>query len=343
MFFRGEIGGDHRTMADIPGYEDLVGEDLAVAHPRWGRIHLRNKRPARKTSFDARHIVILQHGATYGSAAFDMRFAGLSWMDYLAQRGFDAYCLDLPGYGKSDRPQIMDQPAQANPPFMRTPEASECLGHVVKFVLERRNVHQVCLVGWSWGTAITSLYAGQNPDQVARLALYAPVWDRSGSGPSAIHVDGDIGAYRTVTRDATLARRQSGLDAAQKAWVMPREWFDRWWQETAASDPQSDGTTIRAPNGVVQDGAEYWNVGRPLYDPGLVAAPVLITVGEWDADTPPYMAQTLYPLFNNAAWKRLTVLSGGTHSLMMEHNRILLFRTVQQFLEEEAPGRTVLT
>ena len=52
---------------------------------------------------------------------------------------------------------------------------------------------------------------------------------------------------------------------------------------------------------------------------------------------PPYMAQTLYPLLTNAAWKRHVVLSEGTHTIVMEKNRVLLFRTVQQFLEEAPP------
>lgn len=49
------------------------------------------------------------------------------------------------------------------------------------------------------------------------------------------------------------------------------------------------------------------------------------------------MAQALFPLLTNAAWKRHVVLSEGTHSILLEKNRVLLLRTVQQFLEEPAP------
>ena len=52
------------------------------------------------------------------------------------------------------------------------------------------------------------------------------------------------------------------------------------------------------------------------------------------------MAQTLYPLLTKAAWKRHVVLSEGTHTILMEKNRMLLLRTVQQFLEEEPPTAT---
>ena len=322
---------------------DHIAEDLRLEHPDWGGIYVRNKRPTGIGTFPSDRVVVLQHGATYGSSAFDLPFGGLSFMDYLANHGFDAYCLDLPGYGHSDRPPQMSEPADRNPPFMRTPDAAECLGFVCDRIRERRGIDRLCLMGWSWGTAITSYYTAGHNDRVERLALYAPVWTRSASSLSAIHDGGDIGAYRTVTRERTLARRQGGLTDAQKETVMPRAWFDQWWDATAKADPQGGGETIRAPNGVVQDGADFWRAGKALYDPAAIEVPVLVTVGELDNDTPPNLAQTLFPLFTNAPWKRLSILSGGTHALIMESNRMLLFRTVLQFLQEPAPGPDVLS
>lgn len=321
---------------------DLVGEDLGVELAPWGRIHVRNKRPTGVERFAADRIVIFQHGATYGGEAFDLPFGGLSWMDHVASRGFDCYYLDLPGYGRSTRPPQMSEPADLNPPFMRTPDAARCLGAVVDFVRARRGVERVCLVGWSWGTAITSFYTAGHNEAVERLSLYAPVWDRMQSGPSPIHVEGKIGAYRTVDREATLKRRLGGLDERQKAGIIPAGWFDQWWSAVSATDPAGGGKTVRAPNGVVLDGAEYWNQGRPLYDPARIAVPLLVVVGEWDNDTPPYMAQTVFPLFTGPPWKRLAILGGATHTMLMERNRMLLFRTVQQFLEEPPPGPEAL-
>jgi alpha-beta hydrolase superfamily lysophospholipase len=85
------------------------------------------------------------------------------------------------------------------------------------------------------------------------------------------------------------------------------------------------------------DGKEYWSAGKATFDPAKITAPVLLVVGEWDQDTPPYMAQSLFPLLVNAKWRRLTMLSEATHSILMEKNRMLLLRTVQQFLEEAPP------
>ena len=64
------------------------------------------------------------------------------------------------------------------------------------------------------------------------------------------------------------------------------------------------------------------------------ATPTLLVVGEWDHDTPPALARTLFPLLVNSPGKRLVELAEGTHTIMMEQHRLALFETVQDFLEE---------
>lgn len=329
-------------MPDLhPTVSPTVSEDLSVAHDDGIEIFVRNVRPEGVTRFAPDRIVVLQHGATYSSTAFDVPFGGLSWMQYLAQRGFDAYCLDLPGYGRSTRPALMEQPPTANPPYLRTPEAVRALGRVVDHVRARRGTDSLNLIGWSWGTTITASYTADHPGAVARLALFAPVWDRRNS-PSPIALDGEIAAYRVVSRKDAYDRKMAGVPDDRRDTLSPPGWFEQWADATFAADPKGKGETLRAPNGVLLDGREYWAAGKPMYDPAKIIAPVLLTVGEWDRDTPPFMAQAIFPLLTRAAWKRLTLLSEGTHSMVMEGNRMLLFRTVQQFLEEPPPGAAAL-
>ena len=91
---------------------------------------------------------------------------------------------------------------------------------------------------------------------------------------------------------------------------------------------------LRAPSGVMQDIRGYWAAGKPYYDPARIASPTLITYAEWDADTPGYMAQQLFALLINAPWKRLVEIGEGTHTVIMEKNRMMLFEAVQAFLTE---------
>jgi len=62
--------------------------------------------------------------------------------------------------------------------------------------------------------------------------------------------------------------------------------------------------------------------------------PTLLVDAEWDRDAPPYMAQTLVPLLVNSTDKRYVELAEGTHTIMMERNRLKLFEAVQAFLEQ---------
>lgn len=299
------------------------------------QLYVRNKRLRSMAEFRPDNVVLFVHGATYpAETAFDLKLDGLSWMDYIAARGYDVYMVDIRGYGKSSRPAEMDQPAAANKPIVSTDTAARDYGAAADFVRARRNVDKINVLAWSWGTAITALYTSRNNDKVHRLALYAPVWIRQG-GRSLTDSGGALGAYRIVTIDAAKKRKEAGLKAGKNP--MPDAWFEAWAEATFASDPvgaKANPRFVRAPNGVVQDGRDYWAAGKALYDPADIRVPTLLILAEWDADTPLYMAQTLFPLLTNAAPKRLVTIGEGTHSVIHEKNRMQLFREVQLFFDE---------
>ena len=75
------------------------------------------------------------------------------------------------------------------------------------------------------------------------------------------------------------------------------------------------------------------------YDPANVRVPTLIVVAEQDSDTPPAMARGYFERLTAAPYKRLVVIGDGTHSVLMEKNRMQLFREVQLFLDEPLPRK----
>src|ERR1700691_1088494 len=53
----------------------------------------------------ANRVVLFIHGAgTPSEVAFDVPYRDYSWMEYLAQAGFDVFAMDTTGYGRSTRP-----------------------------------------------------------------------------------------------------------------------------------------------------------------------------------------------------------------------------------------------
>jgi pimeloyl-ACP methyl ester carboxylesterase len=219
------------------------------------KLYVRNKHVRGVNRFASEKILLYVHGATYPSeTTFDLRLNGLSWMDYIARHGYDVYLLDIRGYGKSTHPPEMDQPASMNPPIVRTETAVKDAGAAVDFILKRRGVSKINLLGWSWGTSILGWYTTENNDKVNRLVLYAPLW--FASGRPLISPDDKIGAYRNVTREAARARWLFGVPEDKKADLIPSGWFDTWADATLASDSVGASQTppiLRVPNGAVQE------------------------------------------------------------------------------------------
>lgn len=129
----------------------------------------------------------------------------------------------------------------------------------------------------------------------------------------------------------------TGVPEDKKAALIPNGWFEAWADATFATDPvgaQMTPAVVRAPNGVVQDGIEFFGAGKPYYDPAKITVPTLLVGAEWDKDLPPYMAQALFPLLVNSPGKRYVALAEGTHTIIMEKNRLKLFEAVQASLDE---------
>jgi len=139
---------------------DVVMEEFMVPAVDPGiQLYVRNKRPQGMTTFSGDKILLYVHGATYPSeTAFDLQLNGMSWMDYMAQHGYDVYLVDLRGYGRSTRPPEMDLPPEQNAPLVRTTTAVKDVGAAVDFILKRRGVSRINLLGWSWGTSIMGMY-----------------------------------------------------------------------------------------------------------------------------------------------------------------------------------------
>jgi pimeloyl-ACP methyl ester carboxylesterase len=312
----------------------LITESFYVSARDPGiELYVRNKRPEGVAKFGPEKIVLFVHGATYpAESAFDLPLDGISWMDYIAQRGYDVYLMDVRGYGASTRPPEMSRPPNENPPIVNTDVAVKDVGTVVDHILGRRGVPKINLLGWSWGTVLMAGYTAQNSGKVERLVLYAPVWLRE--TPSLVRGQG---AYRTVDMDSAKKRWLAGVPQEKQRDLIPPGWYEAWAKATIATDPVGLAQTppvVRAPNGVVEDGQKYWSAGNPYYDPSKINVPVLLIQAEWDADTPAYMSQALFGKLVNTPLKRYVRIGEGTHTVIMEKNRMQLFREVQLFLDE---------
>lgn len=278
--------------------------------------------------------VLFVHGATYPSTImFDYAVDGVSWMDWMADRGFDVWCIDLPGYGLSDRPAELSVTADQNPPVVTTADAARDVARAVDFILQRTGAAQIDLVGYSWGTAICGGVAAQSPEKVRRLVLSGALWCRVST--QGIGAMGKPGAWRKVEPSAVVDRWSIGLDDTMKAAISTPDAMRAWAEAAIATDPETGSGAapyLRAPAGVVQDVQQHWLKDDPTWDPSRVTCPTQIVVGEWDHETTPEQGRDVFDRLSSAPEKRYTLIGAATHSMLLENRRHALYDVVHDFL-----------
>ena len=318
-----------------PG-SSLATEEFKVRSDPGIDIFVRNKHPSTMTKFEAAKTVLFIHGATGPSeSTFDLSLGGFSWMDFIADGGYDVYLMDVRGYGRSTRPPQMSVAPSESAPVATTEEAVRDMVAVVEFIKHRRSIDKVNLLAWSWGTFVSQWYAAKYPTNVNKLALFGPVWIRQ--TPMAPPTPGQFGAYYTVTAEELRAEALTGVPENKKADLIPEGWLDTWASAQLDTDPegwQKSPPAFRAPSGALFDIARYQSGAAIPFDVKDIRVPVLLIKAEWDTITPSYMAQALFMRLVNSPAKRYIEVGEGTHMLDREKSRMVLFREVQCFLDE---------
>ncbi|HMH64679.1 MAG TPA: alpha/beta fold hydrolase, partial [Rhizomicrobium sp.] len=141
-------------------------------------------------------VVLFVHGAgTPAEVSFDVPYQDYSWMGYLAAAGFDVFTVDMTGYGRSARPAPMNDKCNLSPeqqksfsvncpqtyPGALTNIESDWndISATVAYIKKLRHVEKVNLIAWSQGGPRAGGWTANHPDQVARLILLAPAYNRA--------------------------------------------------------------------------------------------------------------------------------------------------------------------
>src|SRR5215470_3714548 len=120
--------------------------------------------------------ILFVHGSSMASQpTFDLQVDGRSdssVMDWFARRGFDCWCLDMEGYGRSTKDRDNNAPIAQG--------ADDCLA-AATYIQSLRGKRPLLVYGISSGALRAALFAQRHPQLVARLALDAMVWTGEGS------------------------------------------------------------------------------------------------------------------------------------------------------------------
>jgi pimeloyl-ACP methyl ester carboxylesterase len=120
--------------------------------------------------------ILFVHGSSMpAQPTFDLHVDGRldsSVMDWFARRGFDCWCVDMEGYGRSTKDRDNNAPIAQG--------ADDCFA-AATYIQRLRGKQPLFVYGISSGALRAALFAQRHPQLVGRLALDAMVWTGAGS------------------------------------------------------------------------------------------------------------------------------------------------------------------
>ena len=281
------------------------------------RKHLRDASAAPK-----RGTLVFVHGSSVSSTpVFDLQIAGRpesSTMDWFARLGYDTWCFDCEGYGKSDKSRVMN----AN-----IADGAADLAVVSEAIMKFNGGAKLLMYGSSSGALRAALFAQQHPERVARLALDAMVWTGEGS-PTL--------AERKKRLPQFLASHRRPIDREMIRSIFTRDHpgtSDQTIVEAFADAVLALDTSV--PTGTYND----MSANLPVCDPTQITSPTLIMRGQYDGIA---SFQDLTNFFAKLACadKQFMVMPGIAHTSTRSKNFALVYHLLEGFFGQPAPVYT---
>lgn len=263
---------------------------------------------------EPRGTILFVHGSSMASQpTFDLSVPGRpdsSVMDWFAARGFDTWCLDNEGYGRSDKWRDLN---------CDIPNGADDIDAAARYIDKRLLVY-----GISSGALKAALFAQRHPERVARLALDAFVWTGEGS-PTL--------AERRKRLPEFQARNRRPIDRA-----FVRSIFARDHPGTAdEATIEAFASAILALDDSVPTGTYVDMCSRlPLVDPEKLAVPTLIMRGEHDGiaaldDLLAFFRRLPHPE------KQFAVMAGVSHASFQQKNYLMVYHILHSFFSQPDP------
>lgn len=323
----------------------IVKEEFLVQGRDQGiKLFVREKRLANLPKIVKENVILFVHGLPGpASVVFDLPLPGYSWLEYMAERGFDAFTVDIRGFGRSTRPPEMKESPYQNLPLVRADQVMRDIDVAVDYIRSKRKVDKVSIIGHSIGASWAALYATLHPEKVNKLVMYGAIY---GKNSTFVSTFGDttnpdrpyleMGAYRYLPRKEMLEQWDGWIKPELQDEWREKEVVDTWMNTLFNSDPTAKQRTpesIQVPNGPYIDWHEI-HAGRSLFDPARIKASTMIVRGSAEELMTNEAADELLQKLTSAPSKRRLDIGDSTHYAILEKNRLLLYRGVQNFLEE---------
>jgi pimeloyl-ACP methyl ester carboxylesterase len=268
---------------------------------------------------DPKKTILFVHGSSMASQpTFDLHVPGRpdsSAMDWFAARGFDTWCMDNEGYGRSDK----HRPINCD-----IPNGADDLAAGSEYILRTTGASKLLVYGISSGALKAALFAERHPERVARLALDAFVWTGEGS--------------------PTLAERRKRLPEFQSKHRRPidrafvHSIFDRDHPGTADEPTiHAFSDAILALDDSVPTGTYVDMCSKlPLVDPAKITVPTIIMRGEFDGIAGFDDLIEFFKRLPNPD-KQFAVMAGIAHASFQQKNYLSVYHILHAFFTQPDP------
>ena len=262
--------------------------------------------------------VLFVHGSSMASTpTFDLQVSGRPYssaMDWFVSQGYDTWCVDMEGYGRSDK----DPSVTAN-----IAAGGDDLIAATDYIMAKTGVQAFLVYGISSGALRAANFAERRPERVARLALDAMVWTGEGSPTLEQRAKNlarwQTGERRPIDRDFvwSIFNRDHPGCAEDKV-------VEAFAQAITALDDS-------VPTGTYLDMC----ANLPVTDPTRLTMPTLVMRGEYDGiagidDLLAFFKALPHPD------KQFAVMQGISHASIQQKNYMTVYHILQSFFETPA-------
>ena len=264
--------------------------------------------------------ILFVHGSSMASQpTFDLDVPGRpdsSAMEHFAYHGYDTWCVDMEGYGRSTKDRDNNAPISFG--------ADDCFAAATYIQKFRGSNRPFLVYGISSGALRAAMFAERHPELVGRLALDAMVWTGEGS-PTL--------AERAKKLPEFRAKNRRPIDRK-----FVRSIFERDHPGTA------DDVVIEAfadailklddsiPNGTYVDMC----ANLPVCDPAKITVPTLIMRGEYDGIASFTDLVKFFEKLPNPD-KQFAVMPGIAHASFHQKNYEICYHVLASFFAQPAP------
>lgn len=263
--------------------------------------------------------ILFVHGSSMASQpTFDLHVEGRpfsSAMNYFAVLGYDTWCVDMEGYGRSSKHRDIT---------CDIANGADDLTAATAYIQEYSGASPMHMYGISSGALRAAAFTERHPERIARLALDAFVWTGEGS-PTLADRSKKLPEFRASTRrPIDYAFVQSIFNRDHPDCVEPKV-VDAFAKAICALDDSM-------PNGTYIDMCSR----LPLVDPEKITVPTIILRGQYDGIA---SVTDLLKFFEKLPHndKQFTVMEGISHASFQQKNYAMVYDILAAFLDRTPP------